>query len=172
MDTAINFIVPAVMAAIIFYGLLKRVAVLDAFLEGAKEGLNTVAGLIPTMVGIFCAIKMFEASGALDVVISAISPLGYILRLPKEVLPLVLLRPLSGSGALAYFKTIVERYGAQSMITRLSATMMGSSETTFYTMSVYYGAAGVKKTRYTLICALFGDIVAFTCAGIFIRLFF
>lgn len=157
---------------IVLYGLIKKVNVFNAFVEGAKQGAYTLVSILPTLCAVFFVIGIFRESGACDVSGFALNPFARILNLPSQLAPLMILRPLSGSGALAYFKTAVGMYGADSMISRIGAVMLGSSETTFYTVSVYYGAAGVKKTSYTLPCALIGDFAAFAAAGLIVPLFF
>jgi len=156
----------------VLVGAIKKVNVFEAFIEGAKQGLGTVISILPTLCALFFLIGIFMSSGASDVASHAISPFARAINLPDRVIPLMILRPLSGSGAMAYFKTMIETWGADSLAGRVGAVMLGSSETTMYTVSVYYGAAGVKKTRHTIPCALIGDLTAFITAGVVIGLFF
>lgn len=163
---------PALIAVIITAGIIKRVNVFEAFIEGAKQGVGTVVTILPTLCTLFFLIGIFMSSGASDIMSFATSPFASLIGLPDAVIPLMILRPLSGSGAMAFFKTVVESFGVDSFTGRVAAVMLGSSETTMYTVSVYYGAAGVKKTRHTIPCALIGDFTAFITAGLLVRLFF
>lgn len=163
---------PVLVAVITAAGIIKRVNVFEAFIEGAGEGVKTVASILPTLCALFFLIGIFTSSGASGVLGFALRPFASLIGLPDAAIPLMILRPLSGSGAMAFFKTIIEGCGVDSFAGRASAVMLGSSETTMYTVSVYYGAAGVKKTRYTIPCALIGDITAFIAAGALVRLFF
>src|SRR5205814_10394224 len=130
------------------------------FIEGAKEGFNVAIRIIPFLVGILVAIGMFRGSGAMDMLTAALRPVMNAIRFPAELFPLAVLRTLSGSGSLALTTDLVKRYGADSLIARMAATMYGSSETTFYVLAVYFGAVGVKRTRHAIPAALIGDVVA------------
>ena len=163
---------PLLIAVIVIIGIVKRINVFEAFIEGAKQGMGTVISILPTLCALFFLIGIFMSSGASDVVGFVLRPIAALIGLPDAVIPLMILRPLSGSGAMAFFKTVIENFGVDSLVGRVSAVMLGSSETTMYTVSVYYGAAGVKKTRHTIPCALIGDITAFIAAGALVRLFF
>lgn len=167
-----SYIMPVLIAVIIITGAVKRVNVFEAFIEGAREGMGTVISILPTLCALFFMISIFTSSGASDISSFALRPFARLINLPDAAIPLMILRPLSGSGAMAFFKTIIESCGVDSLAGRVSAVMLGSSETTMYTVSVYYGAAGVKHTRHTIPCALIGDIIAFIAAGALVRLFF
>lgn len=167
-----NVILPSLILITVGWAALKKVNVFEAFIEGAKNGINTVFGIFPTLCALFFVIGIFRASGTENLMTNTLSPVAKLLNLPSAVIPLFILRPLSGSGAVAYFTSLVQSHGADSLVTRVAATMLGSSETTFYTVSVYYGAAGVKKSRYTVPCALIGDITAFIMSGVAVSLFF
>ncbi len=164
--------VPVVIAVIVGYGLVKGAAVFDLFLEGAKEGLATSARILPALVGLVAAVGMFRVSGGLDILSWAMQPLGKLAGLPKEVMPLALMRPISGSGAMALFHDLLVEHGADSLIGRVSSVMMGSTETTFYTIAVYYGAAGIKNTRHSVPAALAGDMTGFLMSALVVRLLF
>ena len=145
MMAAINhFIVPVIIGGIFLYGIYRGVNTFDAFLAGAKEGLSTVVSITPALICLLTAVAMFKASGALDVLSWGLGPLAEGLGLPREVIPLALLRPISGSGAMVLFNDILATYGPDSFIGRVASVMEGSTETTFYTIAVYFGAAGVK----------------------------
>ena len=155
-----SYAIPAIFLIILSFGAIKDVKVYDVFVEGAKEGITTVVRIIPNLVGLLVAVGVFRASGALDLLIYMVKPLGDVFSIPKEVLPLAFLRPISGSASLALVSDIIKNYGPDSFIGRTVSTMMGSTETIFYTLAVYFGAAGVKNIRYTLVAALIADAVS------------
>jgi len=168
------FALPAVILLILTVGFLRKVPVYDVFLESAGDGVKTVVRIIPPLVGLIVAVGVFRASGALDVLLYFISPVADFLGVPREAMPLALLRPVSGSASLALVSDIISVHGADSYVGRVVSTMMGSTETIFYTLAVYYGSVGIKKTRYTLPAALVADltsiiIAAWICAMIFGR---
>jgi len=136
MKTISLFVIPLICIIIISYGFIKRVNIFEAFLEGAAEGVATVIRILPALVGLVAAIAMFRTSGALNFIIELLSPITRILGVPDEVMPLALLRPVSGSGALALVSDILSRFGADSEAGRIASVMMGSTETTFYTLCV------------------------------------
>jgi len=146
-------------------GAFRRVALYDAFLEGAKEGLQTAWNILPPMLSMLCAIRAFSACGLMDGLCALFSPLLSWVGLPPETLPLMLLRPLSGSASLAMLKEILDFYGPDSRIGMVACVMMGSSETVFYTCGVYLGAAGVKKSRHIIPCALIAWLFGSLAAG-------
>ncbi len=147
-------IIPAILTVILVYGLIKRVDIYGLFAEGAKEGIHTAAGIMPYMIAIFVAIAFFTASGALDRLEQFSSPVCKILGFPTELLSLLFIKPVSGSGGLAVVKTILEQYGADTYIGRVASVMMGSAETIFYTIAIYFGVTSVKKYRYVMISGL------------------
>lgn len=149
--------VPLVMALILVVALAKRADIYPNFIEGAKEGIKISAGIIPPVTGLLVGIGMLRASGVLDVVVGLIKPLSDTLKIPSEILPFALLRPVSGSGSLAMATDIFRQYGVDSDIGKTVAVMMGSSETTFYTLAVYFGVTKVSDTRHTVGCALVAD---------------
>jgi spore maturation protein B len=152
--------IPVLLVGIPLVGLLKKVKVYDVFIDGAKEGFDVAVRIIPFLVGILVAIGMFRASGAMDLLTNSLRPVMQATGFPAELIPLVILRTLSGSGSLALTTDIIKRYGADSLISRTAATLYGGSETTFYVLAVYFGAVGVKKTRHAIPAALVGDVVA------------
>jgi spore maturation protein B len=155
-------------------GLVKNVRVYDVFLEGASEGISTVVKILPSLIGLVTAVGVFRASGALDFIIDMMTPLASTLGIPAEALPLALMRPFSGSASLVLVSDIINLYGPDSYIGRVVSTMMGSTETVFYTLAVYYGSVGIKRIRYTLAAALAADgasiiASAWICALVFGR---
>lgn len=166
------YIVPITLAFVLLYGLWKGVDVFSVFIEGAKEGLKTSASILPALVALMTCVGMFKASGGLDVLTYALSPIANAIGMPQEVLPLALVRPLSGSGALVVFEDILKSYGADTLIGRTAAVLMGSTETTFYTIAVYYGAVRIQNSRHTLVCSLSADLTSFLFSALLIRLLF
>lgn len=161
-----------IIAIIVSYSFLKKVDVFDVFLDGALEGLYTVVKILPALIGLLFAIAVFKASGALDLITYFLQPLLSKLGVPKEIVPLFLLRPISGSGSLAIVSDIFKNAGPDSFAGRCASVMMGSTETTFYTIAVYFGAAKVKKISYTPVAALLADFCAFVASIIFVTTFF
>lgn len=167
-----ELIVPALLCAVGVYGAHRRVDVYGALTKGAEEGLAVLLRVLPSLVGLLTAVYMFRASGAMDALGRLLAPLLTALGIPPECAPLLLIRPISGSGALALGSELMERCGVESYAGRVAAVMLGSSETTFYTVAVYYGAAGITKTRYTIPAALIADAVMFVLSAFAVRLFF
>lgn len=168
------YAVPVLFLLILGAGLIKDVKVYDAFTEGASEGISTVIKILPTLIGLLTAVGVFRASGALDFLIYLLTPIASLLGIPAEAMPLVLLRPVSGSASLALVSELIKSYGPDSYIGRVVSTMMGSTETTFYALAVYCGSVGIKNIRYTLVAALIADgagvvASAWICALVFGR---
>ncbi|MGZ5441766.1 MAG: spore maturation protein [Thermoanaerobaculia bacterium] len=141
-------------------GIIRKVKVYDVFIDGAKEGFDVAIKIIPFLVGILVAIGMFRASGAMELLTAALQPVMNATGFPAELMPLAILRTLTGSGSLAFTTDLIKTHGPDSLIGRMAATMYGSSETTFYVLAVYFGAVSVKKTRHAVPAALIGDLVA------------
>ena len=146
-------------------GALRRVPVYDAFLDGAREGLKTAWSILPALTAMLCAIRAFSACGLLDALCDLLAPAAALFRLPRETLPLMLLKPVSGSASLAMLKSILHTYGPDSRAGLVASVMAGSSETVFYTCGVYLSAAGVKKSRHTVPCALLAWLAGSIAAG-------
>ena len=170
--TLSELVVPAILCAVGVYGLRRRVDVYGALTRGAEEGLTVLLRVLPSLVGLLTAVYMFRASGAMDFLGRLLAPLLSAMGIPPETAPLLLIRPISGSGALAVGSELMETYGVDSYIGRVAAVMLGSSETTFYTVALYYGSAGITKTRYTIPAALCADFVMFFLSALTVRLFF
>jgi spore maturation protein SpmA len=152
------WIVPALILGMLTVGAVKRVKVYETFVEGARDGFSSATRIIPYLVAILVAVGMFRASGAMDVVVGAIAPVARMAGLPPEVLPLALLRPLSGSGAFALTAEITRTYGADSLIAQIAGTMQGTTETTFYVLAVYFGAVGASRTRHAVPTGILSDL--------------
>lgn len=157
---------------IIIYGLTKHVDVYDCFITGAKSGIKSAISILPALVTIFVAISIFKSSGLLTYVCEKLSFVTEMLGFPKEVLPICFLSPISGSGALTVYENVISEYGPDSFIGRVASVISGSTETTFYAITVYYGAIGIKKTRHTVLCSLCADFTSFLLASVFTKLFF
>lgn len=155
-----DYAIPAIFIIILLAAVLKKVKAYDLFIEGAKDGIETVIKIIPSLVGLLVAVGVFKASGALDLLILLLRPVIDLLGMPPEVAPLALLRPISGSASFAFVTEIIKAFGPDTYEGRVAATMMGSTETIFYTLAVYYGSVGVKNIRYTLLAAIMADIIS------------
>lgn len=159
------YAVPVIFLLILGAGLSKRINVYDTFVEGARDGISTVLRILPPLVGLMTAVGVLRASGALDFLVYLLKPLVSVLGIPPEAMPLALLRPVSGSASLALVAEMVREYGPDSYVGRVVSTMMGSTETIFYTLAVYYGSVGIKNIRYTLVAALIADGVSVTASA-------
>lgn len=167
-----HWTLPALLLAVLAYGFARRVAVYDSMVEGGREALEVASRIVPYLVVILVAVGMLRASGALDAVIGWIDPFTRQIGVPAEVLPMALIRPLSGSGALGVMSEILTTHGPDSFIGMLTCTLMGSTETTFYVLAVYFGAAGVVDGRHALLCCLAADVAGFLGAVAACRFFF
>ena len=166
-----DYIVPVLLLVASLLALRKQENSYDLLLSGAADGLKLLLTLMPTLVMLLTAVTMLRESGAIEVICAFLSPVFQFIGIPPETAMLVLIRPISGSAALAIGADLMAQYGVDSLVGRTAAVMLGSTETTFYTISVYFGAAGIKKTRYTLPAALFADFVGFFMAALTVRLF-
>ena len=160
-----SVIIPLLLALISLWALREKINVYEALTDGAAEGLRVLLRIFPHLLVLLTALSMFRASGALDALTALLRPALEWLGIPPETAPLVLLRPLSGSGGLAVGSELINTYGPDSAVGRTAAVMLGSSETTFYTVAVYFGAAGIKKLRHTLPAALIADMAGFLAAA-------
>ncbi len=165
MDLIFTMLVPMIIASVALYGMLCGVNVYDALIQGAKEGLEVTVRIIPALVGLLTAVYMLRASGALELAAKLLEPILVPLGIPVETLALLLVRPISGSAALGVGSELIGTYGPDSLVGRTAAVMLGSSETTFYTIAVYFGAAGIVKTRYAVPAALCSDLAAFIASA-------
>lgn len=172
----INYIsiiaMPIVILLIVVNGLKERISVFDIFLKGAKEGIEIVLKIFPTLIGLFVAIGMLRSSGVIEFIIRIILPVTDLFKIPKEILPLAMLRPISGSASMAMATDIIKTNGVDSFIGILASVIMGSTETTLYTIAVYTSSVKIKKTRYILVAALMADITGIMISIIICRLLF
>lgn len=162
-------ILPLILLGVSLFTLRRKENLYDALVSGAGEGLGVLKSIVPALVVLLTGVQMLRASGAMEALTGMLSPVFRVLGIPPETAPLVLIRPFSGSAALAVGAEIMTTYGVDSAIGRTAAIMLGSTETTFYTISVYFGAAGVKRTRYAVPAALLADLTGFFMASITAR---
>ncbi|MGX8709359.1 spore maturation protein [Caproiciproducens sp. R1] len=172
MDKLGVYAIPVVVFLIVLFGLMRGVPLFDTFVAGAKEGFSSSISILPSLVGLMMAVSMLNASGALDILSSLLAPAARLLGLPPEVMPLALIKPVSGSGATAVLAQIFQNNGTESFAGRVASVMSGSTETTFYAIAVYFGSVGVKKTRHTIPAAVTADLTAFVVSALTVRLFF
>jgi spore maturation protein B len=172
IDILSVFVLPTVIIGFPLYGLYKRVPVYEEFVEGAKEGFKVAVTIIPYLVAILFAIGMFRASGALEFLIEGSRPILGAIGIPPEVIPMGIVRPLTGSGSAAIVVDMINQYGEDSLVVKIAATMFGSTETTFYVIAVYFGAVNIKKTRHAVPAGLIADFFAMILAVYVVKLLF
>ncbi|MDR3729189.1 MAG: nucleoside recognition domain-containing protein [Oscillospiraceae bacterium] len=172
MEALSSLLVPVMLAGTALFAMGRKVDVYSALTHGAETGLTVMLRIIPALVGLLTAVYMFRASGARELFGQAFAPVLELLGIPPETASLLLIRPVSGSGALAVGTELMQQYGPDSYIGRVAAVMLGSTETTFYTIAVYFGSAGIIKTRYAIPAALAADLTGFAAAALTVRLFF
>ncbi|MCQ2739288.1 MAG: spore maturation protein [bacterium] len=165
-------ILPIFIITVLTVGMLKKVPIYEEFTEGAKDGFNVAISIIPYLVALIVGISMFRASGAIDLIANTLSSLLNTLSIPVDVIPIMITRSLSGSATLGIFAEIVTKNGAESYAAMMAAVMVGSSETTFYVLSVYFGSIGIKKFRYAILAGIIADITGIILAVLVARYFF
>jgi spore maturation protein B len=168
----LSLFVPLLILAVLVYALYKKVNIFSAMTDGAMEGLKTTVKILPPLVALMSIVELVRVCGVSELISDFLYPVFTFLSIPSEVSSLVLIRPLSGSAALAVGSDIINKYGADSLIGRTAAVMLSSTETTFYTVAVYFGAAGIKKTRFAIPAALCADLAGFIVACLVVRLFY
>ena len=156
-----SLVIPICAAIVILWGIYKRTDIFGEFVKGAADNLKTCAELLPTLIALITAVGMFKASGAMELITNVSAQIFDSIGFPSQCLPLALIRPVSGSGALAVYESIISDSGPDSFAGKVASVMLGSTETTFYTLAVYYGAAGIKRTRHTLAASLTGALTGF-----------
>lgn len=167
-----NLAMPLIILLIVIYGLFQKIKVFDLFLDGAKEGIQILISIFPTLIGLFVAIGALRSSGILDFIINLLSPILDIFNFPTEIMPLALIRPISGSGSIAVATDIMKTYGVDSNIGLMSAVIMGSTETTVYTIAVYSSSVGIKNTRFVLYASLLADLVGILVSVLAVSIIF
>ncbi|MDD2362329.1 MAG: spore maturation protein [Oscillospiraceae bacterium] len=162
--------VPIFVAVVLVMGISRRVSLFDEFTAGASDGLGTCIKVLPSLVALMTAVSMLRASGLVELLVAGIAPAAKLLGFPPEIAPLALLRPISGSGSLAMLESIYATYGADSLAGQVASVLQSSTETTFYTITVYYGAIGVKHTRHTLVASAGGDLIGIILSALTVKL--
>lgn len=165
-----QYIIPIIIALILIIALVRKQPAYETFIGGVEDGLKIVVGIFPALLAVLTAAAMLRASGAIDLIINLISPITDLLHIPKEVMPLALIRPVSGSGALGLLTDILKNYGADGDIGKIASVIMGSTETTFYCLCVYFAKTKVKYTMRAIPCAVIGDIVGILVGVTLIKL--
>ena len=166
------YLIPLLLSSTALFALTRRVDVYAAITDGAQEGLTVLLRILPSLVGLLTAVYMLRASGALEALEEILSPVLALTGIPEDLTALLLIRPVSGSAALALGSELMAKHGPDSYIGRIASVMLGSSETTFYTVAVYFGSAGIRRTRYAVPAALIADTVCFISSAFAVRLFF
>ena len=164
-----NIAMPLMIIIIVIYGVIERKKVFDIFLDGAKEGMGVVLNIFPTLVGLFVAIGALRSSGIIDLIINFLTPVLNLVNFPTEILPLALIRPISGSSSIAVATDSMNKYGVDTNIGLMASVIMGSTETTVYTIAVYTSSVGIKKTRFVLWAALIADFVGIVTSVVVCR---
>ena len=154
-----NLAMPLIILLIISYSLFQKNKVFDDFLDGAKEGLEIVINILPTLIGLFVSIGAIRSSGILDIIINFLTPVLNVFQFPSEIMPLAMIRPISGSGSIAVATDIMKNFGVDTKIGNIASTIMGSTETTLYTIAIYTSSVKIKNTRFILLAALTADVV-------------
>ncbi|NLM33901.1 MAG: spore maturation protein [Clostridiales bacterium] len=172
MNYIILAIIPIIVGVVTLYGIVRGVKVYECFVEGAKDGISICIRIFPYLLAMLVAVGVFRASGSLNFFTSVMAPIVKIIGLPKEIVPLIFIKPLSGSGAMGVFTDILKQYGADTFIGITASIIMGTTETIFYTLTVYYGAIGVKKIRHTLWAAILADLTAIIMAVTLTKIMF
>jgi spore maturation protein B len=171
--TIVSFVaIPLVLVLFLGWGLIKKVKVYEVFVEGAKDGFNVAIRIIPYLVAMLAAIGIFRASGAMEILTSALAPVTSLIGMPPETLPMALMRPLSGSGSLGIMTELMKVHGPDSLIGILASTMYGSSETTFYVLAVYFGAVNIRNTRHAVPTGIIADVAGMLAAVWIVNLLF
>lgn len=167
-----DFMIPVVVLIVILFGVSKKTPIYDTFVEGAKEGIGTVFQILPTLIGLMTAVSLLRASGALDILVQVLAPITDRIGFPGQLLPLSLMRLVSSSAALGMLVDIFQEFGTDSFLGRLGSTMMGCTETIFYTMSVYFLSIGIKDTRHTLLAAILANIAGIAASVWIVQMMF
>ena len=167
-----HFIIPGIVFLIVFYGFYKKIDVYEAFISGVKEGLSMALKIFPTMFAMVVSIDILIKSNALNALITLIEPICFRLSIPKEILPLAFIRPISGSSSLVLMSDLLKTYGPDSFIGRVASLIQGSTDTTIYIIGLYFSSIGIKKIKYSLIVGLLADLFAIILSILVVSYFF
>lgn len=171
MQIISSLILPLIVLIIIVYGV-RKINIYDTFVVGAKESFDMVLKLFPTLLGMMLGVNIFVKSGVLDFFLNVLKPLLNLIKIPIEIIPLAIMRPISGSSGIALLNTILETYGSDHFISRMSSVIQGSTDTTLYILTLYFGSIGIKKTKYALHVGLLADLIGIVSAIFIARIFF
>ena len=167
-----NLIIPFMILYIIIYGILKKVNVYDEFLNGATESFDMILKIFPCLLAMILGVNIFLKSGVIDLIYNIFSPVFNFINIPIQIFPMMIMRPISGTSTLAILNNLFSIYGPDSFIGRLGSVIQGSTDTTFYVVTLYFGSIGIKKIRYALFAGLFADLIGITAAVIITKMFF
>lgn len=167
LDIFSNAIIPFIILYIVVYGKYKKVDIYESFVKGAVDGLKSAWSILPYIIGIFLAIGIFKSGKGIEILEFLFTPIAKLMSIPKELIGLIMIKPLSGSGALGMYNELVQRVGIDTIVERMGSTIVGASETIFYTMAIYYGSLKIRNTRHTLTCSMLSH-VAGVIASVFI----
>lgn len=165
-------VVPSIIFIILIYGIIKKVNVYDSFLEGAKGSFEIIFNIFPSMLAMILGVNIFINSGLINVIFDILRPVFNFIKIPVEIITMALMRPISGSSSLALLNNILSSFGPESLVGRISSIIQGSTDTTFYVISLYFGSIGIKKIRYSLWVGLFADIIGIISSIVVVKLFF
>lgn len=166
-----DFFLPSIVVIIVLYGAFKGIDIFSEFTQGAKEGFKTVLNITPSLIALLLGVNMLRESGALETLADFMTPVAKLLGIPADIIPLAILSPVSGSGSLGMYENILKTHGPDSFVGQCASVIMGSTETTFYAITLYYGSVGIKKSRHTLPSALCADFISFILSPRFVKLF-
>lgn len=172
MNKISSLIIPIMVLSVVIYGIYKKVNIYDVFIEGAKESFEMIFTIFPYLLGMMLAINLFLHSNILSNLSNLISPLLDLIGVPFDIVPMAIMRPISGNSSLAILNNIFLNYGPDSFIGRLASTIQGSTDTTFYVLTLYFGSVGIKKIRYALIAGLFADLIGIIASIVIVKLVF
>ena len=167
-----NYVIPVIVLIIVVYGIVKKINVYDVFIEGSKESFSMILNLFPSLLAMILGVNILINSGLLGNILNILKPLAEILKVPLEVIPLAIMRPISGSSSLALLNNIFANIGPDSLAARLGSIIQGSTDTTFYVLTLYFGCIGIKKIRYAMWAGLLGDLLGIISSVIIVKLFF
>lgn len=172
MQLISSIMIPLIVLVVIIYGLIKKVDIYDTFIDGAKESFDMILNMFPCLLGMILAINIFAQSGFLEAIFNCFKPVLQLLNIPNEILPMTILRPISGSSTLALLNNIFKSNGPDSFIGRLASVIQGSTDTTFYIITLYFGSVGIKKIKYALWAGLFADLVGIIASILIVEYLF
>ena len=172
INTISTMVLPLIVCSILIYGLMHKIAIYDEFIEGAKESFTMIKNIFPTFLAMIFGVNLFLNSGILDAIFSWLGPICNLIKIPIDVLPMAVLRPISGSSTLAILNHIFELSGPDSMVGRLASIIQGSTDTTFYIITLYFGCIGIKKMKYALWAGLFADLIGLLASIILVNILF